>query len=420
VTLVVVGASLAGLRAVESARRAGYDGRVVLVGAEDHLPYDRPPLSKSFLLDEEPPDVAYKTPAQLEELGVELRLGEPATGLDVGARELRVGDDALGYDALVVATGARARHLPGERLAGVIGLRDLDDARELRAALDGGARPVVVGAGFIGSEVASACRARGLEVTVVEAAPTPLARAVGHVAADLLTSLHARAGTDLRCGVGVEGLESSAAAAASGLDDDPPAADGARVTGVRLSDGTRIDADLVVVGIGCAPATDWLEDSGLTVDGGLACDAALRAADGVWAAGDVARIDHPVLGPLRLEHWTSAAEQGALAGANAVAALSGGEPRDYAGVPYFWSDVYGSKVQMVGLPQGDEVELLGDPEGPWLLLYRDGDRLAAALSLDLPGRIMKFTALLARGAAFDDALELARSKPLPTRAAAAS
>ncbi|HWG92886.1 MAG TPA: NAD(P)/FAD-dependent oxidoreductase, partial [Mycobacteriales bacterium] len=213
--LVVVGASLAGLRAVEGARRAGWTGPVVLVGAEEHLPYDRPPLSKAWLAPGDEPAVpTYRDAAALSELAVELRLGTPATGLELDAREVVLGDERLPYGALVVATGAAARRLPGPAPQGVHVLRTLEDARAVRAALDAGSRTVVVGAGFIGSEVASAARARGLPVTVVEAAAVPLARACGGPAAALLTTLHARAGTDLRCGTGVSGFRAEGGRAA--------------------------------------------------------------------------------------------------------------------------------------------------------------------------------------------------------------
>ena len=394
--LVVVGASLAGLRAVEAARKQGFSGRVVLVGAETHPPYDRPPLSKAFLATgAEPAAPSYRDAAALAELDVELRLGSPATGLDLDAREVQTADGTVPYDALVVATGASPRTLPGPALTGVHVLRTLDDARAVRAGLDAGARTVVVGAGFIGSEVASAARERGLPVTVLEAAPAPALRAVGPVAAALCAGLHERAGVDLRCGATVAGLEG----------------DGARVTGVRLSTGEALPADLVVVGIGCTPATSWLEASGLVLDDGVRCDERLMScAAGVFAAGDVARVD-TAAGPVRLEHWTSAAEQGALAGANAAAHLVDQPLAPWAGVPYFWSDAYGSKLQLVGHPT-DQAEVLGDADGPWLVLYRRGDLLAGALSLDLPGRIMKFRALVQRGAPYDDALALARSRPL--------
>jgi NADPH-dependent 2,4-dienoyl-CoA reductase/sulfur reductase-like enzyme len=404
--LVVVGASLAGLRAVESARKSGFDGPILLVGAEQHLPYDRPALSKACLDPASPARPApYRTREELTALGVELRLGAPAHGLDPDAREVLVGGEPIRYGALVVATGAAARDLPGQPLEAVHTLRTTDDARAIRAGLDAGARTVVVGAGFIGSEVASAARARGVPVTILEAAPLPLVRAVGPQAAPLCTALHAAAGVALRCGTTVERFEVQG-----------------RVDAVRLGDGTRLAADLVVVGIGAAPATGWLTGSGLALEDGVLVDATLRAsAPGVWAAGDVARVTHPVLGAVRLEHWTSAAEQGGVAGANAAASVSGRQPQRWDGVPYFWSELYGHKLQMVGLAAAaDDVEILGSADGPWLVLYRAGDRFAAALGLDLPGRIMKFRPLLARGAAFAEALELAASRPLPTRAPALS
>jgi NADPH-dependent 2,4-dienoyl-CoA reductase/sulfur reductase-like enzyme len=383
--LVVVGASLAGLRAVEGARRAGWQGRIVLVGAEEHLPYDRPPLSKAWLAPGDEPAVpVYRDRDALDELGVELPLGTPATGLDLDSREVLLDDVRLGFSALVVATGAAARTLPAPD--GVHVLRTVEDARAVRAGLDAGARTVVVGAGFIGSEVASAARARGLPVTVVEAAEAPLARVCGGPAAELLTGLHARAGTDLRCGTGV-----------SSFDEQE-----GRVTGVRLVDGTVLPADLVVVGIGAAPATSWLAGSGLVLDDGVVVDPCLQAAPAVFAAGDLARVQRPDGSSLRLEHWTSAQEQGATAGANAAALLAGGPERPWTGVPYFWSDLYGSKVQRVGLSTG-EPEVLGDPDGAWAALYRDGDRLTGALTLDLPGRVMKLRAVVARGGSVDDA-----------------
>lgn len=294
--LVVVGASLAGLRAVEAARKAGFPGEITLVGGEEHLPYDRPPLSKAFLDDPDAEPPVYRTDTYLrDDLGVRLRLGAPATAVDSDRRVVQVGGAEVPYTWLVIATGAQARTLPGtEGLAGVHALRTLDDAVAIRAALDAGARTVVVGAGFIGSEVASGARKRGLPATIVEALPTPLIRAVGEEMGAACASLHEANGTDLRCGVGVESIEG----------------DGA-VERVRLSDGTVLPADLVVVGIGADPATGWLAGSGIEIDNGVVCDAGLAASKpGVFAAGDVARWHNPLFDrSMRLEHWTSAAEQ---------------------------------------------------------------------------------------------------------------
>lgn len=246
---------------------------------------------------------------------------------------VRLGEDQVRYDALVIATGATARTLPGmDRIAGVHTVRTVADAAAVRTALDAGARTVVVGAGFIGSEVASAARARGLPVTVVESADAPLTRAVGGRAGAVLVELHRAAGTDLRLGVGVAGVET--------VRDGP----GDRAAGVRLTDGTTLPADLVVVGIGATPTTGWLRDSGVVLrpgDDGVVCDETLwTGVPGVYAAGDLAHWPNPLFtrhdGDLmRLEHWTSAAEQGALA---AVHALGLAEPQPLASVPYFWSD----------------------------------------------------------------------------------
>lgn len=392
--VAVVGGSLAGLRAVEAARRLGYTGRITLVGAEKHLPYDRPPLSKECLDADPRDDPWFPGGEQLAgDLGVDLLLGAPATSLDVEGRVLAVGEQQVPYDALLVATGVDARTLPGtDHLEGVHTLRTLDDAAAVRSALDAGARTVVVGAGFIGSEVASAARKRGLQVTVVEAQPTPLARSVGATAGVALSALHARHDTDLRCGTGVARLVGER-----------------RVEGVELADGTFLDADLVVVGIGAAPATGWLADSGLTLDDGLVCSATLQAAPGVWAAGDVARWEQPDLGVrLRLEHWTNAAEMAAHAMANLLAP---GTASPYLHVPYFWSDWYGSRIQFAGLPEGEPEVVTGSWDGDaFVALHRRDDRIIGVLALNRRGDIMKYRALIARGASWQEALDLAAAR----------
>ncbi|HEY3464370.1 MAG TPA: FAD-dependent oxidoreductase [Amycolatopsis sp.] len=380
-TLVVVGASLAGLRAVESARRTGYRGRIVLVGAEEHLPYDRPPLSKAFLDPGHPGVVTPFHPETVlrDELGVELRLGAPAESLDTDARVVEVAGTTVPYTALVIATGATARTFPGAR-----SLRTAEDAVAVRAALDRGARTVVIGAGFIGSEVASAARKRGLPVTIVEAAPVPLVRAVGATAGAELAALHHEAGTELRLGTEV-----------AGIGDD----------GVRLSTGEVLAADLVVAGIGAVPATGWLEGSGLTLherDGGVVCDATLAAGPpGVYAAGDVAHVANPLFDgePMRLEHWTNAAEQGAAAVRHALDPASA---RALVAVPYFWSDWYGHRIQFVGTPHADEVV-----SADGVTLYRRGDRIAGALTVDRPREIMKYRRRIAARAAWGEALAFA-------------
>ncbi|WP_405846694.1 NAD(P)/FAD-dependent oxidoreductase [Streptomyces sp. NBC_01518] len=397
--LVVVGASLAGLRAVEAARKDGFDGRITLVGAERHLPYDRPPLSKEFLdaTGEQGTTPAFRTEAVLRaDLGVELLLGTPATFLDTRTRAVGVGGRTIGYDALVIATGATARQLPGmQGLDGVHTLRTVDDAAAIRRALDTGARTVVIGAGFIGAEAAAAARKRGLDVVVVEAQPTPLVRAVGETMGAALASLHLRHGTDLRCGVSVTALEGEG-----------------RIERVRLSDGTALDADLVVVGAGVVPATDWLEGSGLTLDNGVVCDETLfTGAEGVYAAGDVARWHNTLFDrPMRLEHWTSAAEQGALAARNALNPAAAGR---YSTVPYFWSDQYDTRIQFVGIPEADEIDVVdGDIEREHrgVALYRAGDRLVGALAVNRPTEIMKYRGLITRGASWADGLAFAQTR----------
>ncbi|MCW2945738.1 MAG: pyridine nucleotide-disulfide oxidoreductase [Actinoallomurus sp.] len=395
--LVVVGASLAGLRAVEAARRTGFAGRITLIGAEDHLPYDRPPLSKAFLEEAGVPIPTFRDEKVLrDELGVRLMLGAPATRLDTDGRAVVVGDRTVAYDAVVLATGASARELPGGRdLAGVHTLRTLDDAVAIRAALDSGARTVVIGAGFIGSEVAAAARRRGLEVVVVEAAATPLVRAVGEPMGEVCAALHRRHGTEMRCGVGVTGLDGAG-----------------QVERVLLSDGSALPADLVVVGVGAVPATGWLAGSGLLLDDGVVCDETLfTGVAGVYAAGDVARWHNPMFDrPMRPEHWTSAAEQGAVAARNA---LEPDAATPYSTVPYFWSDWYGSRIQFVGIPGADEVRVVdGDvrSDGRLVALYREGDRLVGALTLDAPAHVMKYRGLIMRGASWRDGLAFAAER----------
>lgn len=383
--LVVVGASLAGLRAVEGARTAGYDGQVTLIGAERHLPYNRLPLSKGYLDKPEVPTVEFASEERLRgELGVDLRLGVPASGLDPQSRVVAVGDEEVPYDSLVIATGSSPRVLPeAEGISGIHGLRTVDDAQAIRAAIAAGGDVVVVGCGFIGSEVASVVRRAGGRVTIVEASTTPLARAVGVDMGARLAQLHERAGTDLRLGVSVAEFE---------------AHDGT-LMGVRLSDGTRLPASLAVVGIGASPATGWLASSGLEIADGVVCDETLRAIgqDHVFAAGDVARWRHPVLGhDIRVEHWSNAADHGTAAGRNAV---SGSAAEAYVGIPYFWSDWGTDRIQFVGTAAGaEEVLLVEDGAERWVALYRRGEHLLGALAVNNGAVIMKYRRLIAEQA----------------------
>jgi NADPH-dependent 2,4-dienoyl-CoA reductase/sulfur reductase-like enzyme len=405
--LVVVGASLSGLRAVEAVRGDGFDGAVTLVGAEEHLPYDRPPLSKEHLAQNEPGDSTYREREKLDEIGVELVLGAPATALDLEARRVTVGGRELGYDALVLATGSAARALPSSvvapDLAGVVTLRTRDDSRHLHQLLRRGTpRVTVVGAGFIGSEIAAVARGLGLEVTIVEALPTPLVRGVGERMGRALTAIHERHGTRVLTGVSLAEVRG-----------------GDAVEAVVLEDGTVIDTDVLVVGIGAAPNTGWLESSGLTLDDGVVADATLAAAPGVYVAGDIARWPNALFGDvlgttMRLEHWTAASEQGARAGRNAVDPASA---QAYSTVPYFWSDWYEHRIQFVGVARSGEgrpeIEIevvLGEEDGRFVALYRCGDRLVGALTVDRPAEVMQYRRLLMKRASWDEGLEKAEER----------
>jgi NADPH-dependent 2,4-dienoyl-CoA reductase/sulfur reductase-like enzyme len=390
--LVVVGASLAGLRAVQAARRSGYDGPIVLVGAEEHLPYDRPPLSKKFLTDGDP--VYYLSEQELREgLAVDLRLGRPAAGLDPVTRTVRVGDASVPYWRLIVAAGAKPRKLAQvPDIPGVRALRTLDDARAIRQAIHPDSRIVVVGAGFIGSEIASAARSRGAAVTIVEAAPVPLVRAAGEVVGRAISGLHRRHGTRLLCEVQIEGV----------LGSD-------RVEGVRLSTGEVLDADLLIVGIGAAPATAWLASSGIELspaDGGVVCDEYLQTSiPGVYAAGDVAHWPNGVLdAAMRLENWANASDQGTQA---AVNALFPDRARPYETVPYFWSDWYGNRIQFAGTALAESVSFAsgGPGQEKFVALYRTGKRLVGAATLNEPGKIMKYRRLIAERGSWQAAQE---------------
>ena len=366
--IVVVGASVAGYGAIQELRKGGYDGALTLVGAEDRLPYDRPPLSKQVLAGAWEPDrVDFRLPDTLD---VELRLGSAASALDLGERTLRLASGAdLPYDGLIIATGAAPRQLPGsESIEGVHVLRTLDDCLAVRAAFEQGARVAVVGAGFIGCEVAATARRRGLEVSLIEALPLPLAGALNPEIGQACADLHRAHGVDLRCGVMVEGIDG-----------------GQRAERLRLSDGSTVEADVVIVGIGVTPATAWLQSSGLTLDDGVVCDATCMAAPGVYAAGDVARWYNPRYASLmRIEHWTNAMEQGRAAARNLLAGPEGGEPYDH--LPYFWSDQYDTSIQLAGRTDGtDEFRVVRGSleDGEFIALFRAGERIAGLLGFGL-------------------------------------
>jgi 3-phenylpropionate/trans-cinnamate dioxygenase ferredoxin reductase subunit len=398
-TVAVVGASLAGLRAAETLRSEGHRGPVVMIGAESHVPYDRPPLSKQLLAGTWGLDRVVLRPAEkIDGLGLDLRLGRRATALDLDGRALALDDGSrVRFDGLVLATGARPRALPGtEGIAGVHLLRTLDDCAALyKATAHPDSAVVVVGAGFIGSEVAATCKGRGLAVTVVEALPVPLARALGEEMGAACAALHERNGVRLRTGVGVAGLCTEGEGAAR------------RVTGVELADGSVEPAEVVVVGIGVEPVTAWLEGSGLELRDGVVADATLHAADGVVVAGDVARWPDQRTGTeLRVEHWTNAAEQGVHAARSLMAGREAAMP--YEPVPYFWSDQYDVKIQVLGIPgPDDEVRVVDGSvgEGRFVALYGREGRLTAALGFGRPRQLMGFRSLLEDRASMAEALE---------------
>ncbi|MFJ3779044.1 NAD(P)/FAD-dependent oxidoreductase [Streptomyces sp. NPDC090075] len=391
--VVVVGASAGGLAAAEALRRARFEGEITLVGDEQHLPYDRPPLSKQLLCGEwEPERLSLRSATDIEALDVEWRLGRAATGLDTERHAVTLADGSeVRYDGLVIATGVRPRRLPGaEPRPGLHVLRTLPDALALKDALRPGGRLVIVGAGFIGAEVAATARDLGVEVTMLESAAVPLALAVGEEAGRFLTRLHHEQGVDVR----------TQAAVAEILGDD------AGVTGVRLTDATVIPADDVLVAIGSVPNTDWLAGSGLTVDNGLVCDEYCAAAPGVYGVGDVARWHNPLFGTLmRVEHRTHAAEQGMAVARNL---LQPDDRRPFAPVPYFWSDQYKTKFQAYGnLRDHDEALVLdSDFEGRQLLVaYRKGDRLNGVLAAGKSPKVLRaWRALIAARAPWTEAI----------------
>lgn len=340
--VLVVGAAASGLATVEALRRKGFAGGITVLGDEPHPPYDRPPLSKQVLNGQwEPSRTALRTPEMLAGLNAEFVHGDAAVALDPATRTVRTerGRDHRA-DAIVIATGMRARLLPGQQdLAGVHVLRTLDDALALRKGLLACTRLVVVGEGVLGAEIAATARTLGLDVTMTGPQPAPMALQLGPLVSQVLAELHGEHGVRLRLGVGVVGL----------------VGDQGRVTGVRLATDEVLPADAVVVAIGASPATQWLADSGLRLDNGVVCDSRCRAGEGIYAVGDVARWHHERLGRLiRLENRTNATEQ-----AQVVAGAILGDDEPYVPVPYFWTDQFVAKIQVHGfIPADAEPEVV--------------------------------------------------------------
>ncbi|MCD2118521.1 FAD-dependent oxidoreductase [Rhodococcus pyridinivorans] len=397
--VVVVGAGLAAVRTAEELRRAGYEGELVLVGDETHLPYDRPPLSKEVLRGDRD-DTTLRPSEFFGENRIELMLGAAARSVDTASRTLTLSDGTeLGYDELVVATGLRPRRIPGlPDLAGVHVLRSLEDSRALREAIVPGARALVVGAGFIGCEVAASLRAREVEVVLVEPQPTPLASVLGAEVGALVTRLHTAEGVDVRAGVGLSEIRGDGRVTSAVLGDG-------RVTSAVLGDGSEIDVDLVVLGIGSIPATEWLEGSGVEVENGVVCDGTGRTSTPhVWAVGDVASWQVPAGGRRRIEHWTNAGEQASVL----AKTIMGVEAGAAAQVPYFWSDQYDIKIQGLGAVTADDtVHVVRDDGRKFLAYYERDGRFVGAVGGGLPALVMKSRAKIAAGAPIDELLTAA-------------
>ncbi|KHJ72163.1 MULTISPECIES: NAD(P)/FAD-dependent oxidoreductase [Rhodococcus] len=397
--VVVVGAGLAAVRTAEELRRAGYEGELVLVGDETHLPYDRPPLSKEVLRGDRD-DTTLRPSEFFGDNRIELMLGAAARSVDTASRILTLSDGTeLGYDELVVATGLRPRRIPGlPDLAGVHVLRSLEDSRALREAIVPGARALVVGAGFIGCEVAASLRAREVEVVLVEPQPTPLASVLGAEVGALVTRLHTAEGVDVRAGVGLSEIRGDGRVTSAVLGDG-------RVTSAVLGDGSEIDVDLVVLGIGSIPATEWLEGSGVEVENGVVCDGTGRTSTPhVWAVGDVASWQVPAGGRRRIEHWTNAGEQASVL----AKTIMGVEAGAAAQVPYFWSDQYDIKIQGLGAVTADDtVHVVRDDGRKFLAYYERDGRFVGAVGGGLPALVMKSRAKIAAGAPIDELLTAA-------------
>jgi 3-phenylpropionate/trans-cinnamate dioxygenase ferredoxin reductase component len=392
--VVIAGGGLAGLRTVEELRSGGFEGPITMLAAESRPPYDRPPLSKAALAGE--PDAA-ELEAELDTtlsadfgaLQVDLHLGEPATGLDLAAARVRTEAGEYPYDRLVLATGAVPIVLPGPGRQRF--LRTHEDALELRARLQPGVRLVIVGAGWIGAELATAAAARGCQVTVVEGGPTPLAAAIGADVGARTVPWYAAAGIDLRTSALVESVE-----------------DG----GLALRDGGWVPADEVVTAVGVRPAIAWLEGSGLALDNGVAVDPGLRAsAPGVFAAGDCASFQSRRYGRrLRFEHWDIALHAPEVVAANIIASGDSGgagDGRVYDPVPYSWSEQFGRTMQYAGYHAAADRLLWRGPApdatdpGPWTACWLSGDRLVALLAVDRPRDLLQARRVIAAGTPVD-------------------
>jgi 3-phenylpropionate/trans-cinnamate dioxygenase ferredoxin reductase component len=403
--IVVVGGGAAGVAAVEALRAGGFTGSLALICGEPELPYDRPPLSKQVLTGAWDPDrTRFREASHYADLNVRLVHGA-ARSLDAASRTVELGDGyRLGYDGLIIATGVRPRLLPsGHDLAGVHVLRGLADVAALRSAFEAAAgdaaagdapsgRVVIVGAGFLGMEVAAAARGLGLHVTVVDPLPEPMIRQVGPVIGAAVAALHRGQGVVVRTGIGVTSLVGTAG-------DLAVAADGAdRVTGVALDDGSTVPADCVLVAIGAVPETEWLAGSGLGLGNGVECDSFLRAAPGVYAAGDVASWPSPrYQRRVRVEHRMNATEMGICAAKNLLSEAAGGELEAFDPLPYFWSDQYKVKLQVHGDLSADctpTIEEGSVEDGKFVAVFRRDGVPSAVLGWSSAARMPGYRKLL--------------------------
>ena len=406
--IVIVGASLAGLNAAEALRDEGFEGVITLIGDEPHFPYDRPPLSKQLLTGEWDIDrLALRTQDEFESLGLEFLSGRSARGLDTVNQVVLLESDTemerVPYDGVIVATGARALSLPfGQDLEGVQTLRNRADSLRLREDLAQGGKIVVIGAGFIGAEVASSARARGLDVAMVEALAAPMLGPLGDELAAWAADLHRDHGVDLHCNARVSDLLGNG-----------------RVEAVELDDGTRIPADTVVVGIGVRPNVEWLSDSGLTIGDGVICDQYCRAAPGVFAAGDVARWPNGLFGPfaysepqrtMRIEHWTNAIEQGMAAAQNLLREHRGEPLEPFSPVPYFWSDQHGVSIMASGITvPRDQFQLVhGTLESNrFAAIYGLRGYLSGVVAVGWPRMLRRYQAMIRKRVTWEEALQSA-------------
>ena len=415
------------MRAAETLRSDGFSGTIHFIGEETRLPYDRPPLSKEVLGDKmEVANAGLISQEAFDALHLELHLGKRAVGLDAERKAVLLASEEIMADGIVIATGSRPRKMPGtEGIGGVYTLRTLEDCLALKAEFATEPKVAVIGAGFIGAEVAATARGLGLDVTVIEMLATPLARVLGDTLGQVMADLHRDNGVDLRLGVGV---------------NEVVAGDGGRVASVELSDGTSIAADVVVVGIGVIPNTEWLEGSGLEIDNGVVCDETLLAAPGITAAGDVARWPNRRFGEtMRVEHWDNAIEQGiaaarrllaggwgqasngeggggesgsgeaggGAAGGEESGSSKAGEAVPFTPVPWFWSDQYDRKIQLAGRSSPDgKVEIVTGSleERRFAAIYEREGKLVGVLGMNRPRHVMQYRQLIVDGASWQEAL----------------